>query len=56
MTQFAIMIPFGEAVLCVSCKVVSNASGQTCPACGGGPLMNIARVLDRELDNKEAAL
>lgn len=42
-------IPLSRASLCANCHTVSNAVGETCPACAAvGCLMNLARVLDRE--------
>lgn len=40
------IIPWPTAVLCVSCRAVSNATSETCPACGDcGSLLSLARVL-----------
>lgn len=40
------IVSFNEAVLCVSCRAISNVSRDTCPACGDrGTLLSLARVL-----------
>lgn len=46
------IIPLDLSVLCVDCRVISNTSTQTCPACGSGPLLNLACVLDRTPDQE----
>lgn len=46
--QVHVALPLELAVLCVACDTVSDATGDTCPACAGvGGLMAIARVLNR---------
>ena len=36
-----------RAVLCVGCSRVSDATGETCPACGAQGLLSLARALNR---------
>lgn len=51
-TQY-LQIPFGKAVLCQDCEIVSNTPHNYCPACGSMALLQLARVLNRE--NSDAA-
>ncbi len=40
-------IPLRDAVLCISCNVVSNSRGETCAYCGWtGSLLNLSRILN----------
>ncbi len=41
-----VIIPFNQAVLCLSCRVVSDWHGEVCPACAQrGTLVSLARIL-----------
>ena len=43
-------IPVGEAILCLDCDMISRAKkGCRCTVCESGAVVNIARLLDREL-------
>lgn len=42
-------IPLAQAVLCQDCNVISDAM-LSCPACGCGVLMSLAKWLDRETE------
>jgi hypothetical protein len=45
-------IPLSLAVLCVNCKMVSDAVW-ACPSCAGTVLINLGGILDREEKSKE---
>jgi hypothetical protein len=54
--QTVVAIPLELAVLCESCRQVSNSTGETCNACAAtGSLMSLARVFGRASDGNEAA-
>lgn len=41
-----IMLPLSEAMLCVDCETITDASGEVCPACDGrGGLVSLSRWL-----------
>ncbi len=42
-------IPFGEAVLCANCGMITRAKNGHCPVCESLAIVNIARLLDRGL-------
>lgn len=42
-----VMLPLAGSVICAGCMVISNAAGETCPACGGGGLASLSRILNR---------
>jgi hypothetical protein len=42
-------IPINSAYLCADCNSIGNNS-QRCPACASTVLMNLAGVLDREVE------
>ena len=48
-------IPLAEAILCVSCNVITRARNGHCPACDGSgdALLSLAKILDREVDKRE---
>ena len=39
-------VPLSQASLCLDCEVIT-AAPTSCPACGSGALMNMARALSR---------
>lgn len=39
-------LPLQRAVLCLDCQEVSDSKTDSCPACAGGSLMPLARVLN----------
>ena len=40
------LIPLSKAVLCVSCHVISDTPGSSCPACGDiGCLLSLSNTL-----------
>lgn len=42
------LIPMSQAVLCVNCGVVSDATGEECPGCAGrGSLMSLSTILEK---------
>ena len=43
-------IPLQSAVVCLNCEAVSDTPLDTCPACGGRGLLNLAAVLNRETE------
>jgi hypothetical protein len=44
-------IPINSAYLCADCNSIGNNS-QRCPACASTALMNLAGVLDREVEEE----
>ena len=49
-------IPLQVAVLCVDCELITLALGGSCPICGGGALLNVARVLGGPVGQDRAVL
>lgn len=49
MPMMPIHFPLASAYLCPDCNCVSNSS-RRCPACANEVLMNLAGVLDREVE------
>jgi len=49
MPTMPIHIPLASAYLCSDCNCVSNCS-RSCPACASEVLLNLAGVLDREVE------
>ncbi len=47
-------IPLASAYLCQDCNSVGNCSSQ-CPACASAALLNLAGVLDREMEVQQPA-
>jgi len=45
-------IPIGSAYLCADCNSIGNNS-QRCPACASTVLLNLAGVLDREVEEEQ---
>ena len=45
-------IPISSAYLCADCNSIGNNS-QRCPACASTVLMNLAGVLDREVEAEQ---
>ena len=44
-----VSLPLEKCVLCCSCGVISNSTGDRCHVCDGiGGLMNLQRILDGE--------
>ncbi len=42
-------IPFGEAVLCVNCEMITRAKHGHCVVCESAAILNIAKLLDHTL-------
>lgn len=49
-------IPLPLAVLCVDCELITLALTGSCPICGGGALLSVARVLGGPLGQDRAVL
>ena len=47
-----VLLPLRASVICIGCETVSNAKGDTCPACGTGPLVSLGKVMNRELEDE----
>jgi hypothetical protein len=45
-------IPLESAYLCQDCNCIGNCA-ERCPACASAVLLNLAGVLDRELDRED---
>lgn len=43
-----IFLPLRSSVLCIECNTLSNATGDSCPACGSSPLVCLGRLLNRK--------
>jgi hypothetical protein len=45
----ASLLPVWNSVFCCDCELISNSSGEECPACKGRSLVSLARVLGGSL-------
>lgn len=46
------MTPLSVAVLCANCETISDAKHDACPKCGSKSLINLGRILNREVDSQ----